>query len=78
MRAANPQAADATARAAPDGDADTAAGFEQGFTAPSCRLRGRLKPDVVFFGDNVPKARVGAVHTALDEAARPAGDRPPR
>jgi NAD-dependent SIR2 family protein deacetylase len=29
MRAANPQATGATARAAPDGDADTAAGFEQ-------------------------------------------------
>jgi NAD-dependent SIR2 family protein deacetylase len=70
MRAANPQATDATARAAPDGDADTAAGFEQDFTPPSCpACQGRLKPDVVFFGDNVPKARVGAVHTAIDEAA---------
>ena len=69
MRAANPQAADTTARAAPDGDADTAAGFELGFTPPSCpACEGRLKPDVVFFGDNVPKARVGAVHTAIDGA----------
>jgi NAD-dependent SIR2 family protein deacetylase len=27
-----------------------------------------LKPDVVFFGDSVPKARVGAVSTAIDDA----------
>lgn len=68
MRAANPQATDATARAAPDGDADTTAGFEQGFTPPSCpACQGRLKPDVVFFGDNVPKKRVDVVQQAIDE-----------
>lgn len=69
MRAANPQAADPTARAAPDGDADTAADFEQGFTPPSCPwCQGRLKPDVVFFGDNVPKERVTRAMAAIDAA----------
>ena len=69
MRAANPGFADTMATAAPDGDADAAEGFEAGFAPPDCpACGGMLKPDVVFFGDNVPKARVGAVSTAIDNA----------
>ena len=70
MYAANPQFASACAPAAPDGDADTGDGFEAGFQPPECpACTGMLKPDVVFFGDNVPKQRVGAGMTAIDAAA---------
>lgn len=69
MQAANPGFADVAATAAPDGDADAAEGFDAGFAVPDCpACGGMLKPDVVFFGDNVPKARVGAVSTAIDAA----------
>jgi NAD-dependent SIR2 family protein deacetylase len=52
----------ATAR--PDGDVeleDTA-----GFVVPACSCGGPLKPDVVFFGENVPKARVSRCYEAVD------------
>lgn len=70
MHGANPGFSAVAAGAAPDGDADAAEGFDAGFVGPDCpACGGMLKPDVVFFGDNVPKARVGAVNTALAEAA---------
>jgi NAD-dependent SIR2 family protein deacetylase len=51
----------------PDGDvelADTA-----GFVVPGCEVcGGRLKPDVVFFGENVPRHRVERCFAALDRA----------
>ena len=53
---------------APDGDAVLAdvAGFQiAGCTA----CGGRLKPDVVFFGENVPRDRVGAAFDLVDGAA---------
>ncbi|UNK41141.1 NAD-dependent protein deacetylase [Luteimonas sp. S4-F44] len=51
---------------APDGDADIAAESESVFMPPRClHCDGLLKPDVVFFGENVPKARVQAARTAL-------------
>ena len=57
--------ADAVVR--PDGDvelADTA-----GFKVPSCSsCGGTLKPDVVFFGENVPKERVQRCYDAIDSA----------
>lgn len=69
MTAANPGFAGLAARAAPDGDADLAEGFDAGFVVPDCpACGGMLKPDVVFFGDTVPKTRVGAVDTAIDNA----------
>lgn len=55
------------AAAAPDGDADLE---ELGdFVAPSCGCGGRLKPDVVFFGENVPRERVDAAMGMLDAAS---------
>ncbi len=43
-------------RIAPDGDADVS---DAGFVAPTCpACDGPLKPDVVFFGESVPKPRV--------------------
>ncbi len=39
------------------------------FNVPTCRgCGGMLKPDVVFFGENVPRERVDAAMRALDEA----------
>jgi NAD-dependent SIR2 family protein deacetylase len=57
MRAANPVWS-ARADTAPDGDADIDASVIEAFNAPRCeRCGGQLKPDVVFFGENVPRDR---------------------
>lgn len=62
----NPGWADLPALAAPDGDADLAAHDFAGFDVPACAAcGGMLKPDVVFFGENVPVQRVAAVRAAL-------------
>jgi NAD-dependent SIR2 family protein deacetylase len=51
----------------PDGDVDL--DETSGFTVPSCSAcGGRLKPDVVFFGENVPQPRVRRCYDALDAA----------
>ena len=65
---ANPAFATQQATAAPDGDADLEADFDA-FRVPGCpACGGMLKPDVVFYGDSVPRPRADA---AL-EAARAA------
>ena len=54
---------------APDGDADLDAIDTTTFVAPACpRCEGLLKPDVVFFGENVPRQRVFAAQAALQAA----------
>ena len=59
----------ATAVAAPDGDADIADDAIQCFVAPQCeRCGGLLKPDVVFFGENVPVDRYARACDALGQA----------
>ncbi|XKE45272.1 NAD-dependent protein deacetylase [Halomonas organivorans] len=65
----NPDWLDAGARAGPDGDADLEADFT-GFRVPACTRCGDgiWKPDVVFFGDSVPKARVAEAFALLEEA----------
>ncbi len=65
----NPSWVALDARSAPDGDADlTDQDFAQ-FDAPSCvQCGGMLKPDVVFFGESVPRDRVAAVREALTQA----------
>lgn len=51
----------------PDGDADIE--DPAGFVVPGCaRCGGVLKPDVVFFGENVPKPRVADAFALVDEA----------
>jgi NAD-dependent SIR2 family protein deacetylase len=51
---------------APDGDADIADALVDTFTAPRCQVcRGLLKPDVVFFGENVPVDRYAQARDAL-------------
>ncbi len=51
---------------APDGDADIDDGAIAGFAPPRCTAcGGALKPDVVFFGENVPRERVVDAQRAL-------------
>lgn len=62
----NARWSDLPALAAPDGDADLDAGDFADFDVPACTLcGGMLKPDVVFFGENVPRERVDAVRAGL-------------
>ena len=54
---------------APDGDADISEAALTGFQVPGCLdCGGVLKPDVVFFGDNVPPPRVEEAFAALEAA----------
>ena len=54
------------ASTAPDGDADIDAASVESFAAPRCRgCGGLLKPDVVFFGENVPPERYARACEAL-------------
>jgi NAD-dependent SIR2 family protein deacetylase len=51
---------------APDGDADLECADFASFRVPSCRAcGGMLKPDVVFFGENVPRDIVAAAQAHL-------------
>eukprot|EP01032_Pedospumella_encystans_P033176 gene33176-37484_t len=57
------------ARAAPDGDADLEGHDFSAFDVPACaHCGGLLKPDVVFFGESVPRERVAAAFAALEAA----------
>jgi len=54
---------------APDGDADLEGADFSTFAVPFCRrCGGVLKPDVVFFGENVPRDRVDAASKHLKQA----------
>ena len=56
-----------TARLAPDGDAHLIDTVYAMFCVPACpECAGMLKPDVVFFGDNVPRERVAAAQQAVE------------
>lgn len=66
---ANPDWLYRSAEALPDGDADLENVDFRSFVVPACtRCGGMLKPDVVFFGENVPRERVDAVFAALAES----------
>ncbi len=66
MRALNPGWTPGDAGAAPDGDADLAEAAEARYVPPRCpRCGGLLKPDVVFFGENVPRPRFLQAQEAL-------------
>lgn len=63
---ANPDWAHLDATTAPDGDADLDGHDFTRFTVPACEAcGGMLKPDVVFFGENVPKDRAVRAGEAL-------------
>jgi NAD+-dependent protein deacetylase sirtuin 4 len=66
---ANPGWQDRRAELNPDGDVELTDDETLGFRVVSCAsCGGVLKPDVVFFGDSVPKARVEAAHAMVAEA----------
>ncbi len=57
------------AHAAPDGDAELDGRDFSRFDIPACaQCGGLLKPDVVFFGESVPRDRIVAARAALAEA----------
>lgn len=65
----NPALDAARAATAPDGDADLDPSVVQGFNVPACTAcDGVLKPDVVFFGDNVPRPVVDEAFAMVDAA----------
>ncbi|HSG89087.1 MAG TPA: NAD-dependent protein deacetylase [Pseudomonadales bacterium] len=60
---------DEEVRIAPDGDAEIDDAPLTDFRVPDCeRCGGMLKPDVVFFGESVPRERVDRTRAALADA----------
>ncbi len=65
----NPGWTRADVELAPDGDAEIEDARMRSFRVPSCgRCGGVLKPNVVFFGENVPAPRVTDAWSVFDEA----------
>lgn len=71
MEAQNPYLAGVDAVQAPDGDTLLDPAFESHFQVPRCpNCEGeRMKPDVVFFGENVAHATAAKAMTAAEQAA---------
>jgi NAD-dependent SIR2 family protein deacetylase len=69
LRGRNPDWAALDARDAPDGDADLEGLDFSGFELPVCgQCGGVLKPDVVFYGESVPRERVGMAMQGVRDA----------
>jgi len=70
LAGANPHWLSLEAKVGPDGDADLDGLDFSTFRVPACPRCGDgiWKPDVVFFGDSVPRARVAAAFAALEAA----------
>lgn len=68
LKTANPSFALTTDAIRPDGDAQVDVNDSAFDVLPCDKCGGVLKPDVVFFGDNVPKARVETCFHALGDA----------
>jgi len=70
LRAANPAFEGTATRINPDGDVELAADVVRTFHLVPCEACGTgvLKPDVVFFGENVPRARVEECYRLVDAA----------
>jgi NAD+-dependent protein deacetylase sirtuin 4 len=69
LEALNPGLLEGGATLAPDGDVDVPEGLVEGFRVPEClACGGVLKPDVVFFGDAVPRPRLEAALALLEGA----------
>lgn len=65
----NPHLQSSEVRIAPDGDADLSEELITRVRMPACHYCGGvLKPNVVFFGENVPKERVERTARELEEA----------
>ena len=69
LQSLNPGLSSARAELAPDGDAELAAELLAGFNVPSCEACGGvLKPNVVFFGEGVPRETVADAYALVDAA----------
>jgi NAD-dependent SIR2 family protein deacetylase len=69
LEEANPYLSGATAVPAPDGDAQIEPEYLTDFQIPHCvHCAGVLKPDVVFFGDGVPRSRTAEAEKKLQDA----------
>lgn len=69
LESLNPGLPQLRAAIGPDGDADLDDVELSGFRLPSCDVCGGiLKPDVVFFGENVPRPRVDQGFSAIGRA----------
>ncbi|WP_367138402.1 NAD-dependent protein deacetylase [Saccharothrix sp. HUAS TT1] len=70
FRAANPSFEATSDRVNPDGDVDLPESEVRSFRLVGCADCGDgvLKPDVVFFGENVPRARVERCYDLVDSA----------
>ncbi|MGI9248156.1 MAG: NAD-dependent protein deacetylase [Woeseiaceae bacterium] len=69
LKAANPGWHSQVFRYTPDGDAELADNSHHEFSVPACvECDGIVKPDVVMFGESVPKDRVHDATTAIDRA----------
>jgi NAD-dependent SIR2 family protein deacetylase len=70
LNEANPGFGGVVARVNPDGDVDLADEAVRGFRPVDCTAcrTGVLKPDVVFFGENVPRERVDRCKDLVDAA----------
>lgn len=66
----------AAATSRPDGDVELEA--TDGFVVPACSCGGVLKPHVVFFGENVPAARVERTYAAVESLVAGLGYRDDR
>ena len=70
LRAANPSWATLAASISPDGDAVLADHQVAGFQVVDCENCGAmLKPDVIFFGENVPHPRVEKCYGLVERSA---------
>ncbi|UQS23750.1 NAD-dependent protein deacetylase [Amycolatopsis thermalba] len=70
LRAANPDFTATATRVNPDGDADLSDDDVRGFRVVPCRdCAGVLKPDVVFFGENVEPSRVDRCYRLVEQAS---------
>ena len=70
LRAANPHFGPRTDEVNPDGDAELPDSVLDGFVMVGCLAcgGGPLKPDVVFFGETVPRDRVDACFARVEQA----------
>ncbi len=70
LAALNPDFADGVPDVEIAPDADAVLASTEGFRVADCEsCGGMLKPDIVYFGENVPKARVMEGYDLVDEAA---------
>ena len=65
----NPELVEAAPELAPDGDSELEGPHIERFRVVDCACGGPLKPDVVFFGENVPADRVQRAMTLVERAS---------